>query len=180
VPFSITCCTSSAQSWAAPIWRSTAHGTSTSTTMHTNEDVGRGPWVQPWPRTLGSRQGIQRFAILVAPSMRRLSRWCSTARGRPHLKYDLVIPAQRNRTYTTELVKEFRGGVNNSASRILQHPPARRRSTPTTSSRPASRPCQGLSLAVEIDPPPRRPGAQQARECLEQAGGRTRKRMVRT
>jgi len=67
--------------------------TSTSTTSHQTEDVGIGPWVRPWPRPCGSRQGIQRFGHFAwRPSMRRWCRLVLDCSGRPHLSYDLGDP----------------------------------------------------------------------------------------
>jgi len=91
--------------------------------------------------------------------------------GRPHLSYDLVIPAQRIGTYDTELVKEFFVAVVNNSGLTLHI-----RQLAGVNSHHIVEACfkafaRALRLAVEIDP--RRAGkVPSSKGVLEQAGGR--------
>ncbi|TWB90749.1 imidazoleglycerol-phosphate dehydratase [Synechococcus sp. Ace-Pa] len=137
---------------------------------HTNEDVGIAVG-QALAQALGSRQGIQRFGHFVAPLDEALVQVVLDCSGRPHLSYDLVIPAQRIGTYDTELVKEFFVAVVNNSGLTLHI-----RQLAGVNSHHIVEACfkafaRALRLAVEIDP--RRAGkVPSSKGVLEQAGGR--------
>ncbi len=85
---------------------------------HTNEDVGIAVG-QALAQALGERRGIHRFGHFVAPLDEALVQVALDCSGRPHLSYDLQIPAQKIGSYDTELVKELFVAVANNAGLTL-------------------------------------------------------------
>ncbi len=85
---------------------------------HTNEDVGIA-FGQALAKALGQRKGINRFGHFAAPLDEALVQVVLDCSGRPHLSYELEIPAQRIGTYDTELVKEFFVAVANNSGLTL-------------------------------------------------------------
>jgi imidazoleglycerol-phosphate dehydratase len=136
---------------------------------HTNEDVGIAVG-QALAQALGERRGIQRFGHFVAPLDEALVQVALDCSGRPHLSYDLAIPAQRIGRYDTELVKEFFVAVVNNSGLTLHI-----RQLAGVNSHHIVEACfkafaRALRLAVEIDP--RRAGeVPSSKGLLEQAGG---------
>lgn len=140
---------------------------------HTNEDVGIALG-QALSLALGDRRGIQRFGHFVAPLDEALVQVVLDCSGRPHLSYDLVIPAQRIGSYDTELVREFFVAVVNNSGLTLHI-----RQLAGVNSHHIVEACfkafaRALRLAVEIDP--RRAGmVPSSKGVLEQAGGKPAK-----
>ena len=136
---------------------------------HTNEDVGIAVG-QALAQALGERRGLQRFGHFVAPLDEALVQVVLDCSGRPHLSYDLAIPAQRIGRYDTELVKEFFVAVVNNSGLTLHI-----RQLAGVNSHHIVEACfkafaRALRLAVEIDP--RRAGeVPSSKGLLEQAGG---------
>jgi imidazoleglycerol-phosphate dehydratase len=136
---------------------------------HTNEDVGIAVG-QALAQALGERRGIQRFGHFVAPLDEALVQVALDCSGRPHLSYDLAIPAQRIGRYDTELVKEFFVAVVNNSGLTLHI-----RQLAGLNSHHIVEACfkafaRALRLAVEIDP--RRAGeVPSSKGLLEQSGG---------
>ena len=136
---------------------------------HTNEDVGIAVG-QALAQALGERRGIQRFGHFVAPLDEALVQVALDCSGRPHLSYDLAIPAQRIGSYDTELVREFFVAVVNNSGLTLHI-----RQLAGVNSHHIVEACfkafaRALRLAVEIDP--RRAGeVPSSKGLLEQAGG---------
>ena len=85
---------------------------------HTNEDVGIAIG-QAFSKALGDRVGIKRFGHFVAPLDEALIQVVVDCSGRPHLSFDLDIPAPKVGTYDTELVKEFFSAVVSNAGLTL-------------------------------------------------------------
>ena len=85
---------------------------------HTNEDVGIAIG-QAFSKALGDRIGIKRFGHFVAPLDEALIQVVVDCSGRPHLSFDLDIPAPKVGTYDTELVKEFFSAVVSNAGLTL-------------------------------------------------------------
>jgi imidazoleglycerol-phosphate dehydratase len=85
---------------------------------HTNEDVGIA-FGQALAQALGDRRGIHRFGHFLAPLDEALVQVALDCSGRPHLSYDLQIPAPKIGSYDTELVKEFYVAVANNAGITL-------------------------------------------------------------
>ncbi len=85
---------------------------------HTNEDVGIAIG-QAFSKALGDRVGIKRFGHFVAPLDEALIQVVVDCSGRPHLSFDLDIPAPKVGTYDTELVKEFFSAVVTNAGLTL-------------------------------------------------------------
>ena len=85
---------------------------------HTNEDVGIAVG-QALAQALGDRRGIHRFGHFVAPLDEALVQVALDCSGRPHLSYNLQIPAQKIGSYDTELVKEFFVAVVNNSGLTL-------------------------------------------------------------
>ncbi|MEN9246258.1 MAG: imidazoleglycerol-phosphate dehydratase, partial [Thermostichales cyanobacterium SRBZ-1_bins_19] len=85
---------------------------------HTNEDVGI-TLGQALLKALGDKRGIIRFGHFVAPLDEALVQVALDFSGRPHLSYDLTIPAQRIGSYDTELVREFFQALVNHAQITL-------------------------------------------------------------
>ena len=135
---------------------------------HTNEDVGIAVG-QALAQALGERRGIQRFGHFVAPLDEALVQVALDCSGRPHLSYDLAIPAQRIGRYDTELVKEFFVAVVNNSGLTLHI-----RQLAGVNSHHIVEACfkafaRALRLAVEIDP--RRAGeVPSSKGVLERAG----------
>jgi imidazoleglycerol-phosphate dehydratase len=136
---------------------------------HSNEDVGIAVG-QALAQALGDRRGIQRFGHFVAPLDEALVQVALDCSGRPHLSYNLQIPAQKIGSYDTELVKEFFGAVVNNSGLTLHI-----RQLEGVNSHHIVEACfkafaRSLRLAVEIDP--RRAGAiPSSKGVLERAGG---------
>ncbi|MEB3322882.1 MAG: imidazoleglycerol-phosphate dehydratase HisB [Synechococcaceae cyanobacterium] len=135
---------------------------------HTNEDVGIALG-QALAGALGDRRGIHRFGHFVAPLDEALVQVALDCSGRPHLSYDLAIPAQRIGSYDTELVKEFFVAVVNNGGLTLHI-----RQLAGANSHHIVEACfkafaRALRLAVETDP--RRAGAvPSSKGVLERAG----------
>ncbi len=136
---------------------------------HSNEDVGIA-FGQALAQALGDRRGIHRFGHFLAPLDEALVQVALDCSGRPHLSYDLAIPAQKIGSYDTELVKEFFAAVANNAGLTLHI-----RQLAGANSHHIVEACfkafaRALRLAVELDP--RRAGAiPSSKGVLEQAGG---------
>nr|YP_002049147.1 imidazoleglycerol-phosphate dehydratase [Paulinella chromatophora]ACB42937.1 imidazoleglycerol-phosphate dehydratase [Paulinella chromatophora] len=81
---------------------------------HTNEDIGIALG-QALAQALGNKVGINRFGHFIAPLDEALVQVILDFSGRPHLSYDLLIPAQRVGNYDTELVKEFFAALANNS-----------------------------------------------------------------
>ncbi|MCT0198374.1 imidazoleglycerol-phosphate dehydratase HisB [Synechococcus sp. CS-1325] len=136
---------------------------------HTNEDVGIAVG-QALSQALGERRGIQRFGHFTAPLDEALVQVALDCSGRPHLSYDLAIPAQRLGSYDTELVREFFVAVVNNSGLTLHI-----RQLSGANSHHIVEACfkafsRALRLAVEIDPR-RASGVPSSKGLLEQAGG---------
>lgn len=135
---------------------------------HTNEDVGIAVG-QALAQALGDRRGIHRFGHFVAPLDEALVQVALDCSGRPHLSYNLVIPAQKIGSYDTELVKEFFVAVVNNSGLTLHI-----RQLEGANSHHIVEACfkafaRALRLAVELDP--RRAGAvPSSKGVLERAG----------
>jgi len=135
---------------------------------HTNEDVGIAVG-QALAQALGDRRGIHRFGHFVAPLDEALVQVALDCSGRPHLSYNLVIPAQKIGSYDTELVKEFFVAVVNNSGLTLHI-----RQLDGANSHHIVEACfkafaRALRLAVELDP--RRAGAvPSSKGVLERAG----------
>ena len=85
---------------------------------HTNEDVGIAVG-QALAQALADRRGIQRVGHFLAPLDEALVQVALDSSGRPHLSFDLTIPAQKIGSYDTELVKEFFVAVVNNSGLTL-------------------------------------------------------------
>lgn len=136
---------------------------------HSNEDVGIAVG-QALAQALGDRRGIQRFGHFVAPLDEALVQVALDCSGRPHLSYNLQIPAQKIGSYDTELVKEFFVAVVNNSGLTLHI-----RQLEGVNSHHIVEACfkafaRALRQAVEIDP--RRAGSvPSSKGVLERAGG---------
>ena len=136
---------------------------------HSNEDVGIAVG-QALAQALGDRRGIQRFGHFVAPLDEALVQVALDCSGRPHLSYNLEIPAQKIGSYDSELVKEFFVAVVNNSGLTLHI-----RQLAGVNSHHIVEACfkafaRALRQAVEIDP--RRAGAvPSSKGVLERAGG---------
>ena len=135
---------------------------------HTNEDVGIAVG-QALAQALADRRGLLRFGHFLAPLDEALVQVALDCSGRPHLSYDLAIPAQRIGTYDTELVREFFVAVVNNAGltlHIRQLAGVNSHHIVEATFKAFSR---ALDQAVEIDP--RRGGAvPSSKGVLERAG----------
>ena len=135
---------------------------------HTNEDVGIAVG-QALAQALADRRGLLRFGHFLAPLDEALVQVALDCSGRPHLSYDLAIPAQRIGTYDTELVREFFVAVVNNAGltlHIRQLAGVNSHHIVEATFKAFSR---ALDQAVEIDP--RRGGAvPSSKWVLERAG----------
>ena len=146
----------------------TARGDTHIDDHHTNEDVGIALG-QALAQALADRRGIRRFGHFLAPLDEALVQVALDCSGRPHLSYDLAIPAQRIGTYDTELVREFFVAVANNAGLTLHI-----RQLAGVNSHHIVEACfkafaRALDQAVEIDP--RRGGAvPSSKGVLERAG----------
>ncbi len=135
---------------------------------HTNEDVGIALG-QALSKALGDRSGINRFGNFVAPLDEALVQVVIDCSGRPHLTYNLKIPAQRIGSYDTELVKEFFVAVvNNSGLTLHIH------QLEGTNSHHIVEACfkafaRALRMATELDPR-RGMAIPSSKGMLEQAG----------
>ena len=135
---------------------------------HTNEDIGIALG-QAISKALGNRSGINRFGHFLAPLDEALVQVVMDCSGRPHLTYNLDIPAQRIGSYDTELVKEFFiAVVNNSGLTLHIH------QAEGTNSHHIVEACfkafaRALRMATELDP---RRGKEipSSKGVLEQAG----------
>lgn len=136
---------------------------------HSNEDVGIAVG-QALAQALGDRRGIQRFGQFVAPLDEALVQVALDCSGRPHLSYNLEIPAQKIGSYDSELVKEFFVAVVNNSGLTLHI-----RQLAGVNSHHIVEACfkafaRALRQAVEIDP--RRTGSvPSSKGVLERAGG---------
>ncbi|MFZ4804885.1 MAG: imidazoleglycerol-phosphate dehydratase HisB [Synechococcus lacustris] len=136
---------------------------------HSNEDVGIAVG-QALAQALGDRRGIQRFGHFVAPLDEALVQVALDCSGRPHLSYNLEIPAPKIGSYDSELVKEFFVAVVNNSGLTLHI-----RQLAGVNSHHIVEACfkafaRALRQAVEIDP--RRAGAvPSSKGVLERAGG---------
>jgi imidazoleglycerol-phosphate dehydratase len=136
---------------------------------HSNEDVGIAVG-QALAQALGDRRGIQRFGHFVAPLDEALVQVALDCSGRPHLSYNLEIPAQKIGSYDSELVKEFFVAVVNNSGLTLHI-----RQLAGVNSHHIVEACfkafaRALRQAVEIDP--RRAGSvPSSKGVLERAGG---------
>ncbi len=85
---------------------------------HSNEDIGIALG-QALSKALGNRRGINRFGHFLAPLDEALVQVVMDCSGRPHLTYNLNIPAEKIGSYDTELVKEFFIAVVNNSGLTL-------------------------------------------------------------
>ncbi|QEY32300.1 imidazoleglycerol-phosphate dehydratase HisB [Synechococcus sp. RSCCF101] len=137
---------------------------------HTNEDVGIALG-QALASALSDRSGIHRFGHFLAPLDEALVQVALDCSGRPHLSYDLAIPAQRIGRYDTELVREFFVAVVNNSGLTLHI-----RQLAGVNSHHIVEACfkafaRALRQAVEVDP--RRAGSiPSSKGVLEVAGSR--------
>ncbi len=135
---------------------------------HTNEDVGIA-FGQALATALGDRKGITRFGHFVAPLDEALVHVVLDCSGRPHLSYQLEIPAQKIGSYDTELVKEFFVAVVNNSGLTMHI-----KQLSGTNSHHIVEACfkafsRALRMATEFDP--RRSDAiPSSKGVLEQAG----------
>ncbi|NPV43294.1 MAG: imidazoleglycerol-phosphate dehydratase HisB [Firmicutes bacterium] len=80
---------------------------------HTVEDIGI-CLGKAFNKALGDKRGIKRFCSAFIPMDEALVLLAADISGRPFLKYDVNIPAERVGNFDTELVEEFfRAFVNN-------------------------------------------------------------------
>ena len=135
---------------------------------HTNEDVGIALG-QALSKALGDRKGIYRFGDFTAPLDEALVQVVLDCSGRPHINYELNIPAQRIGTYDTELIKEFFIAIANNSGLTLHI-----RQLSGSNSHHIVEACfkafaKALRMAIEFDP--RRLGqVPSSKGVLEQAG----------
>jgi len=135
---------------------------------HTNEDVGIALG-QALSKALGDRKGIYRFGNFTAPLDEALVQVVLDCSGRPHINYDLNIPAQKIGTYDTELIKEFFVAIANNSGLTLHI-----RQLSGSNSHHIVEACfkafaKALRMAIEFDP--RRLGqVPSSKGVLEQAG----------
>lgn len=73
---------------------------------HTVEDVGISLGMA-FSKALGDMRGIHRYGSFILPMDETLVLLALDFSGRPHLHYDLQIPAQKVGDFDTELVEEF-------------------------------------------------------------------------
>ena len=73
---------------------------------HTVEDIGIA-FGQALCGALGDKRGICRYGSMLLPMDEALSMVVLDISGRPHLTFDVQLPAQKVGTFDTELVKEF-------------------------------------------------------------------------
>ena len=136
---------------------------------HTNEDVGIA-FGQALAQALGDRRGIHRFGHFLAPLDEALVQVALDCSGRPHLSWDLTIPAQKIGTYDSELVKEFFVAVANNAGLTLHMRQIAGMNSHHIVEAGFKAFARALRQAVEIDP--RRAGAvPSSKGVLERAGG---------
>ena len=135
---------------------------------HTNEDVGIALG-QALSKALGDRKGIYRFGDFTAPLDEALVQVVLDCSGRPHINYDLNIPAQKIGTYDTELIKEFFVAIANNSGLTLHI-----RQLSGSNSHHIVEACfkafaKALRMAIEFDP--KRLGqVPSSKGVLEQAG----------
>jgi imidazoleglycerol-phosphate dehydratase len=135
---------------------------------HTNEDVGIALG-QALALALADRRGIHRFGHFLAPLDEALVQVALDCSGRPHLSFDLVIPAQRIGSYDSELVKEFFVAVVNNSGLTLHI-----RQLAGANSHHIVEACFkafARALRQAVEPDPRRAGAvPSSKGVLERAG----------
>ncbi len=135
---------------------------------HTNEDVGIA-FGQALSQALGNRSGLNRFGHFLAPLDEALVQVVLDCSGRPHLSYDLHIPAQRIGTYDTELVKEFFIAVVNNSGLTLHINQLSGKNSHHIVEACFKAFARSLRMATEVDP--RRSGSiPSSKGVLEQAG----------
>lgn len=135
---------------------------------HTNEDVGIA-FGQVLATALADRKGIHRFGHFLAPLDEALVQVALDCSGRPHLSFDLAIPAQRIGCYDSELVKEFFVAVVNNSGLTLHI----RRLAGLNSHHIVEACFKAFARALRqaVEPDPRRSGAvPSSKGVLERAG----------
>lgn len=85
---------------------------------HTVEDIGI-CLGKAFNKALGDKRGIKRFCSAFIPMDEALVLLAADISGRPFLKYDVNIPAERVGTFDTELVEEFFRAFVNSGNFTL-------------------------------------------------------------
>jgi imidazoleglycerol-phosphate dehydratase len=85
---------------------------------HTVEDIGI-CLGKAFNKALGDKKGIKRFCSAFIPMDEALVLLAADISGRPFLKYDVNIPAERVGTFDTELVEEFFRAFVNSGNFTL-------------------------------------------------------------
>jgi imidazoleglycerol-phosphate dehydratase len=85
---------------------------------HTVEDIGI-CLGKAFNKALGDKRGIKRFCSAFIPMDEALVLLAADISGRPFLKYDVSIPAERVGTFDTELVEEFFRAFVNSGNFTL-------------------------------------------------------------
>lgn len=85
---------------------------------HTVEDIGI-CLGKAFNEALGDKKGIKRFCSAFIPMDEALVLLAADISGRPFLKYDVSIPAERVGNFDTELVEEFFRAFVNSGNFTL-------------------------------------------------------------
>jgi len=85
---------------------------------HTVEDIGI-CLGKAFNKALGDKRGIKRFCSAFIPMDEALVLLAADISGRPFLKYDVNIPAERVGNFDTELVEEFFRAFVNSGNFTL-------------------------------------------------------------
>ncbi|QSQ09619.1 Imidazoleglycerol-phosphate dehydratase [Koleobacter methoxysyntrophicus] len=85
---------------------------------HTVEDIGI-CLGKAFNKALGDKKGIKRFCSAFIPMDEALILLAADISGRPFLKYDVNIPAERVGNFDTELVEEFFRAFVNSGNFTL-------------------------------------------------------------
>ncbi|MDK2901864.1 MAG: imidazoleglycerol-phosphate dehydratase [Thermosediminibacterales bacterium] len=85
---------------------------------HTVEDIGI-CLGKAFNKALGDKRGIKRFCSAFIPMDEALVLLAADISGRPFLKYDVSIPAERVGNFDTELVEEFFRAFVNSGNFTL-------------------------------------------------------------
>jgi imidazoleglycerol-phosphate dehydratase len=85
---------------------------------HLVEDVGI-VFGEALRKALGDKTGITRYGSAIVPMDESLVMCAVDLGGRPHLSYELNLPAKRIKKFETELIEEFLRAVVNSSAMNL-------------------------------------------------------------